>query len=38
MLASKREAQKWLAKWDAFYDRVAKEREELQASKPAGII
>lgn len=37
MLASKREAQKWLAKWDAFHDRCVKERAELQASKPVGV-
>lgn len=37
ILASKREAQKWLAKWDAFHDRYVKEREELQACKPAGV-
>ena len=37
MLASKREAQKWLAKWDAFHDRCVKEQADLQASKPAGV-
>ncbi|VTP13190.1 hypothetical protein PUATCC27989T_01024 [Phytobacter ursingii] len=37
ILASKREAQKWLVKWDAMHDRYVKEREELQASKPEGI-
>ncbi|MEH5011196.1 hypothetical protein [Phytobacter diazotrophicus] len=37
MLASKREAQKWLTKWDAMHDRYVKERAELQSSKPAGV-
>jgi len=37
ILASKREAQKWLVKWDAMHDRYVKEQAELQASKPTGI-
>jgi hypothetical protein len=37
MLASKREAQKWLEKWDAMHDRYVKERADLQASKPTGV-
>lgn len=37
MLASKREAQKWLAKWDAMHDRYVKEQADLQASKPVRV-
>ncbi|EML2643419.1 hypothetical protein ACRZF5_002958 [Citrobacter freundii] len=37
ILASKREAQQWLAKWDSMHDRYVKEQAELQASKPEGI-
>lgn len=37
ILARKREAQLWLAKWDAFHDRYVKEQAELQAIKPAGV-
>lgn len=37
ILASKREAQKWLAKWDAMHDRYVKEQADLQASKPSGV-
>ncbi len=37
ILARKREAQKWLAKWDSMHDRFVKEQAELQASKPEGI-
>lgn len=38
ILAHKREAQKWLAKWDSMHDRYVKEQAELQASKPTGIL
>lgn len=37
ILARKREAQKWLAKWDSMHDRYVKEQAELQASKPEGV-
>ncbi|HDY6746186.1 TPA: hypothetical protein RRD51_002299, partial [Klebsiella pneumoniae] len=37
ILARKREMQKWCEKWDAMHDRYVKEREELQASKPAEV-
>ncbi|WP_353613929.1 hypothetical protein [Mangrovibacter phragmitis] len=37
IISSKREAQKWLAKWDAMHDRYVKEQAELQASKPTGV-
>lgn len=37
ILARKREAQKWLAKWDSMHDRYVKEQAELQATKPEGI-
>jgi hypothetical protein len=36
MLASKREAQKWLTKWDAMHDRYVKERAELQSVNQRG--
>jgi hypothetical protein len=32
-----KEMQKWCEKWDAMHDRYVKEREELQASKPAEV-
>ncbi|EIX9329101.1 hypothetical protein MLP23_003945, partial [Klebsiella pneumoniae] len=37
ILARKREMQKWCKKWDAMHDRYVKEREELQACKPAEV-
>ncbi|MCM2659103.1 hypothetical protein NDQ76_19505 [Enterobacter hormaechei] len=37
ILERKREARKWLAKWDSMHDRYVKEQAELQASKPEGI-
>ncbi|QXA50784.1 hypothetical protein I6L58_07065 [Enterobacter cancerogenus] len=37
ILRYKREAQKWCDKWDAMHDRYVKERDELKATKPAGV-
>ena len=37
ILARKREMKRWCEKWDAMHDRYVKEREELQASKPAEV-
>lgn len=37
ILAQKREMKKWCEKWDAMHDGYVKEREELQALKPAGV-
>jgi hypothetical protein len=37
ILERKREARKWLGKWDAMHDRFVKEQAELQASKPEGL-
>lgn len=37
ILERKREAQKWLAKWDSMHDRFVKEQAELQASKPEWV-
>ena len=37
ILARKREMQKWCKKWDAMHDRYVKEREGLQACKPAEV-
>lgn len=38
ILARKREMQKWCEKWDAMHDRYTKEVNELQASRPKGVI
>ncbi|HCR0530833.1 TPA: hypothetical protein OMS84_003534 [Enterobacter hormaechei] len=37
ILARKREMEKWCAKWDAMHERYVKERDELKATKPAGV-
>ncbi|AEE57867.1 conserved hypothetical protein [Escherichia coli UMNK88] len=37
ILERKREALKWLGKWDAMHDRFVKEVDALQAIKPAGV-
>ncbi|MGX9838130.1 hypothetical protein ACH32B_19415 [Enterobacter dykesii] len=37
ILERKREARKWLGKWDAMHDRFVKEQAELQASKPEWV-
>lgn len=37
ILAKKREMQKWCERWDAMHDDYVKERDELQATKPAGV-
>ncbi|HCM9684636.1 TPA: hypothetical protein N5O20_005328, partial [Enterobacter kobei] len=37
ILERKREARKWLGKWDAMHDRFVKEVDALQAIKPKGV-
>lgn len=37
ILAHKRAMEKWCEKWDAMHDRYVKERDELKATKPAGV-
>ncbi|MBT1910217.1 hypothetical protein KKZ71_06120 [Enterobacter hormaechei subsp. xiangfangensis] len=37
ILARKREMEKWCEKWDAMHERYVKERDELKATKPAGV-